>query len=325
MDRGRPRAGPTAHRRLRTELAALQFLGDDIGTGLAPRVIAADTGLLVLEDLAPRVALDRLIRRDGAAPHSERLAAFARARGELGAATAGQGDTYYSRLARLGSIDPAADRMGRHASHRDAGIAHAVALGAPLDGRSARELAATLDELCDPGPFLALSNGDAEANNILLHASGTPDARLIDFEFAGYAHALTDAVCLYVPGPAWMSVGDPQRTGLAGHYRSALARTVPEAEDDRRYGFGLAAASMSWALIRMQRFAVLDTRPPGHHSRLQLIATLEAAAHTAETHHALPHLSAWIHLIATLLRHRWRDADQDYADAATFPPYLART
>lgn len=215
--------------------------------------------------------------------------------------------------------------MGRHASHRDAGIAHAVALGAPLEGRSARELAATLDELCDPGPFLALSNGDAEANNVLLHAGGTPDARLIDFEFAGYAHALTDAVCLYVPGPAWMSVGDPQRTGLAGHYRSALARTVPEAEDDRRYGFGLAAASMSWALIRMQRFAVLDTRPPGHHSRLQLIATLEAAAHTAETHHALPHLSAWIHRIATLLRHRWRDADQDYADAATFPPYLART
>ncbi|MER7198219.1 MULTISPECIES: hypothetical protein [unclassified Streptomyces] len=31
-----PGQAPTAHRRLRTELAALQFLGDDIGTGLAP-------------------------------------------------------------------------------------------------------------------------------------------------------------------------------------------------------------------------------------------------------------------------------------------------
>ncbi|MGW6403995.1 hypothetical protein [Streptomyces sp. NPDC055134] len=39
---------PHARQRLRTELAALQFLGDGIGTGLAPRVIAADTasGLL---------------------------------------------------------------------------------------------------------------------------------------------------------------------------------------------------------------------------------------------------------------------------------------
>ncbi|MFD3477551.1 hypothetical protein [Streptomyces sp. NPDC058695] len=31
-----PGQTPTAHRRLRTELAALEFLGDDIGTGLAP-------------------------------------------------------------------------------------------------------------------------------------------------------------------------------------------------------------------------------------------------------------------------------------------------
>ena len=64
------RAGPAEGRaepwRLRTELAALQFLSDDLGLALAPRVIAADVpaGFLVLEDLAPRVALDRLIRRD---------------------------------------------------------------------------------------------------------------------------------------------------------------------------------------------------------------------------------------------------------------------
>ena len=48
-------------------------------------MIAADVpaGLLVMEDLAPRVALDRLIRRDGAAAHPGLLAAFARARGQL--------------------------------------------------------------------------------------------------------------------------------------------------------------------------------------------------------------------------------------------------
>jgi hypothetical protein len=47
-------------------------------------------GYLVLEDLAPRVALDHLIRHDGAAAHPELLTVFARARRELSAATAGQ-------------------------------------------------------------------------------------------------------------------------------------------------------------------------------------------------------------------------------------------
>ncbi|WP_377267069.1 hypothetical protein [Peterkaempfera sp. SMS 1(5)a] len=176
----------------------------------------------------------------------------------------------------------------------------------------------------DPGPFLVLSNGDAEANNILLHASGPADARLIDFESAGYTHALTDAVCLYVPGPAWLAVGDPVTTGLADQYRSALALGIPEAQDDRRYGSGLAAACMSWALIRLHRFPPLDTRPPGDPSRLQLIATLEAAAHTARTRNALPHLTGWLRRIAALLRRRWPDADQDFSDPAAFPPYLAR-
>ncbi|MFH8517077.1 hypothetical protein ACH4CE_18655 [Streptomyces gelaticus] len=200
----------------------------------------------------------------------------------------------------------------------------ASALGAPLASRAAHEFAPAMEELNAPGPFLALSNGDAEVNNILLHASGPTDARLIDFEFAGYTHALTDAVCLYVPGPAWLTVGDPTTTGLADQYRHALARGIPEANDDRRYGNGLAAACVSWALVRPQRFALLDTRSPGDHSRLQLIATLEAAARTAETYQALPHLTAWVRRLAIILRRRWPDADQDFADSTRFPPYQAR-
>ncbi|MFD8382620.1 hypothetical protein ACFV2X_29625 [Streptomyces sp. NPDC059679] len=316
----------TAVWRLRTELAALQFLRDDVGVALAPRLIAADVaaGFVVLEDLAPRTALDQLLRRDGAPAHGERLAAFAQARGELNAATAGRAEAYYARRARLGPVDRGDDRAGRFASYRDSGIEHAVALGAPLEGRAATDLAAAVGALRVPGPFLALSNGDTEANNVLLHPSGPPDARLIDFEFAGYTHALTDAVCLHVPGPAWMSVGDPVATGLADRYRRALARGIPAAEDDRRYGFGLAAACASWALIRLQRFALVDTRPPGHPSRPQLIATLEAATRTARTHRALPHLTAWVQRIAALLRERWPDADQDFTDPERFPPYQPR-
>jgi aminoglycoside/choline kinase family phosphotransferase len=62
---------------------------------IAPRAIAADLrggGFLVLDDLAPRAALDHIICRDGAEAHRERLAAFAQTLGELGAATVGHGE-----------------------------------------------------------------------------------------------------------------------------------------------------------------------------------------------------------------------------------------
>jgi aminoglycoside phosphotransferase (APT) family kinase protein len=195
--------------------------------------------------------------------------------------------------------------------------------GAPIARPAASELIAVLDELNAPGPFLALSHGDAESKNILVRESGA-DARLIDFEAAGYAHALIDAVCLHVPGPGWLSVGDPHATGLADHYRRALAQGVPAAADDRRYGFALAAACMPWALLRLHRFAVLDTRVPGDRSRVQLVETLESAARTAEAHRALPHLAGWVRRTADVLRRRWPDADLDLTDWARCPPYSPR-
>jgi aminoglycoside/choline kinase family phosphotransferase len=324
------RAGPAGARaepwRLRAELAALQFLSDDLGLALAPRVLAADlpAGFFVLEDLAPRVALDQLLRRDGAAACLELLAAFARTCGELSAATAGRAGAYRARCAALGFQASSSDPEGRLAGLWDQGHEDAAALGVPIAGPAASELAAVLEELRAPGPFLALTHGDSESNNILVRESGPADARLIDFEAAGYAHALADAVCLHVPGPGWISVGDPAAAGLADEYRRALARGVPEAQDDGRYGFALAAACMSWALLRLQRFAVLDTRAPGEHSRLQLVETLESTARAAEAHRVLPQLAGWTRRTAGVLRRRWPDADLDLTDEVRFPPYSPR-
>ncbi|MGW1185712.1 hypothetical protein ACWD7Y_20970 [Streptomyces drozdowiczii] len=64
-------------------------------------------------------------------------------------------------------------------------MGQAAALGVPPGGRVLAELAETVTELSEPGPFMVLSNGDAEANNLLVHAYGPADARLIDFEAAG--------------------------------------------------------------------------------------------------------------------------------------------
>ncbi|MEU6787728.1 hypothetical protein ABZ912_51790 [Nonomuraea angiospora] len=318
----RPR-GPGPDRseswRLRSEVAALGFLSDDLGVRLAPRVVAADpaAGLVVLEDLAPRVALDGLLRADGTAAHGERLEAFARVRGELNAVTAGRAEAYYARRAALGAVDRVAGCAGRFAGFREEGRLQVAALGVEVAGGAERELAVVLEELEDPGPFLALSNGDPEANNVLVRAAGAPDARVIDFEFAGFTHALHDAVCLYVPGPAWLSVD----AGMGAAYRRALAVGVPEAQDDRRFGFGLAAACFSYALLRLQRLSQVDGRAAGDDSRVQLVATVEAAARVAEWFGVLPGLAGWAWRVGEALRRRWPDAD---VDVAALPAFTAR-
>ncbi|MEU4230131.1 hypothetical protein AB0F17_38070 [Nonomuraea sp. NPDC026600] len=315
--------------RLRTEVAALRFLAEDLRVDLAPRVLAEDllAGRVILEDLAPRVALDGLLRRDGVAAHAVRLEAFARARGELGAFTAGRVELYYRRRERLGQVDPEADRLGRVARLREEGLSQAEVLGVPISGAVEREFALALAELADPGPFLALSNGDPESNNILVRADGPPDARLIDFEFAGFTHALHDAVCLYVPGPAWMRVAMSARPAgstplpqVGEVYRRALAAGVPQAEDERLYGMALAAACVAFALTRLWRLPVLDGRPTGDGSRAQLVATLEAAASAAREHHALPQLAGLCQRLAAALRRRWPDADMDIAALAPYTP-----
>ncbi|SDI86753.1 hypothetical protein SAMN05421869_107309 [Nonomuraea jiangxiensis] len=208
-------AAQTEAWRLRTEVAALRFLSEDLGLGLAPRVLAEDfaAGRVILEDLAPRTALDVLLRRDGAEPHAERLVAFARARGELGAFTAGRAEPYYRRRSRLGTVDPAADRLGRVAGLRRTGLSQTEVLGVPVSGAVEHDLALALAELSDPGPFLALSSGDPEANNVLVHAGGAADARLIDFRRPN-ARPL------------------PHLAGLCSHLAEALRHRWPDTDVD---------------------------------------------------------------------------------------------
>ncbi len=183
-----------------TERAALEFV-TGIGVDLGPRLLAGDhaAGVLVLEDLHPRVPLSDLLARDDRLA-SAGLLAFARALGELHAATVGHEDIYYQRRGALGPVDPSIERerfLGR--GWRETPASVSALLDVPVSADAERELAAVLAVFSDPGPFLAFSNGDAGSNNFMFDGA---DGRLIDFEFAGYRHALSDAVCLFVPGPS---------------------------------------------------------------------------------------------------------------------------
>jgi hypothetical protein len=214
-------------------------------------------------------------------------------------------------------VDPAAECRRFFAPWPDVG-ALAGALDSPLTAGVESDIARSIQELAEPGPFLAFSNGDAGVNNFLL--AGDADGRLIDFEFAGFRHALSDIACLYVPGPMWITVADPSTDGTEDAYRAAVVDTIPEVADDQRYGMGVSSAALCYALFRLARLDRLDGRPPGEDSRLQMVATLEAAAATASRFHVHPNLVGWARGTADRLRRRWPDADIDLGAMSSYAP-----
>jgi len=300
--------------RLLTERAALEFL-DSVAPGQGPRLLATDaaTTLLILEDLQPRTSLYDLLDDAPSAAATVGLRAFARAMGRLGAATSGLGENYYLRRRELGPVQPVRDRLG------DLGIdgfedrwldtlATAETWGLKVPDRVSTDVEAAIVELAEPGPFLAFSNGDPGENNFLVSGE---DGRIIDFEAAGFRHALLDAAALYVGHPRWVIFPDPGRSGLETVYRTALAEGIPEAADERRFGYGLSCAVLAAAIqASSRRLIKLDRRSPGDPSRPQMITILEFAAATGVRLRCLTHLAGWCSAFGELLRNRWPDADQ---------------
>ncbi|GAB3432235.1 phosphotransferase family protein [Flindersiella endophytica] len=274
-------------------------------------------GILVLEDLAPRAALDDLLRAGGVPGAAPGMRAFVRAIADLHVATAGRFDAFYAHRARYGPVDAKADRADRFGPRWPVTLGELAGLGLALPGPAERELAAVEQELTEPGPFLVLTNGDSNPNNFLVDGE---DGRIIDFEFAGYRHGLANLAWLYVPGPAWITVTDPIAGELTADYRQRVAGAIPEAGDDRRFGTGLAATCLAHAFERFNRFPVVDGREPGDHSRVQLVATLESAAEVAERPYGFPHLAGWTRRVAAFLRERWPDADLDLTGFRSYAP-----
>jgi hypothetical protein len=316
--RADPRGFRTDPAQQLTEHAALEFLSE-LGLDLSPRVLAADlaASVVVLEDLAPRVPLAALLASNDPAGAAG-LVEFAVATGRLHAATVGHDERYYRLRLQHGPVDPAVERRRFFALWPDV-PALAGALGVALTAGAEGDAARAIEELSEPGPFLAFSNGDAGVNNFLV--AGGSGGKLIDFEFAGFRHALSDIACLYVHGPMWITIGEPSTDGTEDAYRATVCDAIPEVADDRRYGLGVGSAALAWALVRLSRLGLLDGRPPGEQSRLQMVATLESAAATAERFGVHPHLAGWARRAADRLRRRWPETDVDFA---AMPAYTLR-
>ncbi|MDP3384554.1 MAG: hypothetical protein Q8S47_14685, partial [Phenylobacterium sp.] len=146
-------------RQILVEHASLIFL-QDIGVTSAPRLLASDlaAGLLVMEDLAPRRALDQQIREAGVAGAWAGLAAFAQASGELAARTSGRRAEFEAALIRSGA--PPTDQRIVDARAALAMMQGLAGLGLPLGPAVEADLATAFATLLAPGPLQVFSNGD---------------------------------------------------------------------------------------------------------------------------------------------------------------------
>ncbi len=335
------RAGSVAHPGFRThpgqavrEHATLRFVADRVGTiaahPIAPRPIAQAGDLQVMEDLSPRAILYDLLLADPDEPALRALGEMVDLLAELHLATRGREAEYAAYLppgwstTRPPSDDPTGGNGGP-ARHQAPGVLDVPGLGyrtgsAPRpDPDALVELEDLARRLVQPGELHALSNGDAGPNNLLV-APGQ-QARMIDFEFGGYQHALTDLLSLYLPHPGWITATDPVATGLEQRYRDRMVTGAPVFGDDAVFGWELAAAALAYALFRLRRFEVCDDRAPGDPSRLQLLVTAESAAALAASRSAYPGIAAWLAAVGVALRHRWPETD---LDISSLPDWLPR-
>lgn len=308
--------------RVYTEHAALRFVAE-LGPDLVPRLWASDlaAGILIMEDLAPRLPLASLLCQGGAVASAAGLRSFARALGQLASLSVGRQDAFQARRRASGPAESTGHRRGLPGEVWASTRGFMQAIGVSPSDAVERDLAIARQELTEPGPFLVLSNGDSGPNNYLLDdtGDGIDDGRLIDFEAACYRHALEDAVCLHVPGPHWLTVSDPVADGSQTDFRSTLSAAIPQAMDNQLFDSAMAAACLAFAIIRLHRFPKMDGRDEGDPARLQLVSTLEAAAQAGEDR-SLGHLRGWLMQVAAALRRRWPDSDVDLATIAPWTP-----
>ena len=305
--RSNPEGFRVDRRQIVTEAAALRLVGE-LAPRLAPALLAHDPAhdLLITEDLAPRRTLHSMLSPGLSPTGITGLHEFAGAIARLHVATA---------AAATPGPWAAEARIPVDRRSASAVLERLAELTEPTDAvrRDVDRAVAAIDA---PGPFDVFSNGDSGANNVLVAADGA-DGRLIDFEHAGRRHGLLDVAALYVPGSMWMTIADPVPLGLEETYRTAAGEAMPAMLDDASFRSGLASACALRTLEKLRRFDKLDVRPPGHHSRPQLVATVERTIATLTHCDELLALRDWFEAVGLGVRARWPDADVTFPDDFT--------
>jgi hypothetical protein len=222
------------------------------GTGLAPELLAADPELLVLvmSDLGTGPSLADLLLGDVTGDAAEAVLGWARACGELSAATAARVAEFAGLRARYarggtGSAFPAFLPESILAVPERAA---ALGVAAP-DGLDAD--LAEVARAVQPGGFDVFSPGDLCPDNNLVTPAGV---RLLDFEAAGIYSVFLDAAYIRMPfSTCWCVFRLPPRLSQDAEtaYRQLVCRAWPELADDQVWAAGVRRGVAAWSMNSM--------------------------------------------------------------------------
>jgi hypothetical protein len=298
--------------------AGAQFLSSLAGEpGYGPRFYGGDRalGFFILEDLGqdqPRL-MEPLLQGT-AAEAEEALLQYITRLGKMHADTIGKRAQYQAVLhAANPALRAAADDQNKHRPV----IEQFCEILTKLNIQTGPALLAELDDLsvrvAEAGDFAAFVHSDPCPDNVLF-VNG--DVRLIDYEFAYFGHALTDACYprIYFP-TCWCCnrIPQPLVAQLEAAYRAELVRGCPAAADDQRFGQALADVCGAW-LLRLAPWQLAsalqeESRWGIASMRSRVLARLEAFLSTATEFARLPIYQATTSQLLETLHLRWPEVE----------------
>lgn len=314
--------------RLFAEWAALDLLeeltAESEGPAIAPRRVAGDRelGFVLVEDLAEGKTIARMLAGSDRQSAEKALLSSASLLGRMHGVTTGHRKRFEELRFALGPRTQTPERSKGHRrwfEQRVKDLRHALA-ELPLETTEAfwQEVDGVAAALDAGGELAALTHGDMAVDNLLLTGRGL---HLIDFEFADYRLALTDAVYprMIYPG-CWLVRRLPAELirRMEARYRKELVTHCPAAADDGRFNAALLAACATWMvsllalslhpLRSMMDFesVVEQDRPWGPITRRQIVvARLDAFVEACGELGGLPYMRGAFTVLAAHLRERW--------------------
>jgi hypothetical protein len=299
--------------RFASETWALKLL-EKSGGDLVPRLIGFDRTerVVLLEDLgAGPTFADLLLSQEREAAARATLI-FARRLGELHAATLRAADRVEAATGDAEGPDPrrASEEMFRSDFSSLLGVA------AELGVRPSRDCCDEGEDVAaaifgEPGPFLALTSGDACPDNAVLRGGAIA---FVDFERADLRHALLDLAYLPLGFPTCWCAGalpDALVAEALHTYRSATRGAFRQWDEEPLFEHALhraiAAVAVMASAERVERAlrADADVGPHGVLLRGVVVAQLEEFARMSARVGDLLALGRFARAIAAALRTQW--------------------
>lgn len=301
-------------RRFFSDWVGAEFLSTALPVPRSPRFYGGDyaEGFFILEDLGEHRSLVEPLLEDDAASAERALLSFSACLGSLHAGTIGQSATFQGLLRAMSphgaTFARAVAGLGERVDQLQACLDE---LGIRAGTGLSQELEAVITTIENPGPFLSYVHGDPCPDNVFWNGK---ELRLIDFEFGGFGHALTDAAYGRMLFPScWCANRLPSDlvTRAEAAYRSELVKGCPEAQEDRIFEAALTTACGFWLLSSLGRHlapAVEADQTWGIATmRQRLLARVEAFITTAEEFDQLPAVRTMASRLLEVLRSAWTE------------------